>query len=343
MVCNLSNYEIDSSTVNSIKTGAIEILKHIKPDWNEDKLNFKIYTEGISNKLIGIWYENFNDQVLVRIYGEKTELFIDRNAEKNNIKLLHDKKCGPELFAVFKNGLSYSFVPGTPLDAKSVLNEEIWTAVAKHMTELHKIEVKMSEPLLFPKIRTFIDLLPSEFDEEKNRRIAPHGLSKLYFENEVNELEPILTSLGCPLAFCHNDILLSNIIWNREEKSVNFIDFEYAASNYQAYDIANHFNELPGVDIDLDYDNLFPSVEFQRIWIRKYLSYFKKISLTDIPEDEIEKWRKWVCKFTLASHLLWGAWSLLQSCHSTIDFDFTAYSLTRILEYRKRKKMYLEL
>ena len=28
--------------------------------------------------------------------------------------------------------------------------------------------------------------------------------------------------------------------------AINFVDFEYAGLNYQAYDIANHFNEYAG-------------------------------------------------------------------------------------------------
>lgn len=46
------------------------------------------------------------------------------------------------------------------------------------------------------------------------------------------------------------DLLLGNIIYNKDkpEAAINFIDFEYAGPNFQAYDIANHFCEFAGID-----------------------------------------------------------------------------------------------
>ena len=37
---------------------------------------------------MGVWCDNPKDQLLIRIYGEKTELFIDRDAEKTNMKVI---------------------------------------------------------------------------------------------------------------------------------------------------------------------------------------------------------------------------------------------------------------
>lgn len=59
-------------------------------------------------------------------------------------------------------------------------------------------------------------------------------------------MEDELTQLDSPIVFCHNDLLLGNILYDRSKKTVNFIDFEYAGPNYQAYDIANHFCEFAG-------------------------------------------------------------------------------------------------
>lgn len=46
--------------------------------------------------------------------------------------------------------------------------------------------------------------------------------------------------------FAHNDLLLGNVIFNKDEGTISFIDYEYASYNYQAFDIANHFNEFVG-------------------------------------------------------------------------------------------------
>lgn len=55
-----------------------------------------------------------------------------------------------------------------------------------------------------------------------------------------------LAPLGCPVVFCHNDLVMRNIIWDEDSASVSFIDFEYSAPNYQPFDIANHFSEYCG-------------------------------------------------------------------------------------------------
>lgn len=53
--------------------------------------------------------------------------------------------------------------------------------------------------------------------------------------------------LNSPVVFCHNDLLLGNVIYNSDNESVTFIDYEYAGMNYQAFDIGNHFNEFAGI------------------------------------------------------------------------------------------------
>jgi ethanolamine kinase len=48
-----------------------------------------VFTDGITNKLIGCFHEESpQDVVLVRVYGHKTDLLIDRNAETRNIQVL---------------------------------------------------------------------------------------------------------------------------------------------------------------------------------------------------------------------------------------------------------------
>lgn len=71
----------------------------------------------------------------------------------------------------------------------------------------------------------------------------PEGIQSLYLE--VKNLENDLGNLQSKVVFCHNDLLLANII--HTDGQVTFIDYEYAACNYQAYDIGNHFAEFAGI------------------------------------------------------------------------------------------------
>lgn len=63
------------------------------------------------------------------------------------------------------------------------------------------------------------------------------GFAKLYAR---------LKTLGSPVVFAHNDLLLGNVIYTESSDRVSFIDYEYADHNYQAYDIGNHFTEFAG-------------------------------------------------------------------------------------------------
>lgn len=151
------------------------------------------------------------------------------------------------------------------------------------------------------------------------------------------------------VVFSHNDLLLGNIIYNKTNKSIKFIDYEYSHINYQAYDIANHFNEFAGVDRP-DY-TLYPSREFQLQWLRVYLeSFHSKLNrfytrqsdddnntTTHVDDRTVERFCDEVGFFTLLSHFMWATWALVQAQSSLIDFDFVWYANVRFDEYFRNK------
>ncbi|XP_042240125.1 ethanolamine kinase 2-like [Homarus americanus] len=157
----------------------------------------------------------------------------------------------------------------------------------------------------------------------------------------TEELEDHLVPLSCPVVFCHNDLVMRNIIWDQDSASATFIDYEYASHNYQPYDIANHFNEYSGVE-EQDY-SLFPSLAVQRAWLKSYLAHYHGLPEDQVTSQEVEMWLGWVTKFTLASHLFWVMWAFLQACHSSIDFDYIQYGIVRLAEYKKKKQEVFEV
>lgn len=64
---------------------------------------------------------------------------------------------------------------------------------------------------------------------------------------EFEELYRHLEQLNSPTVFCHNDLLLGNVIYTENENRVTFIDYEYGACNFQAFDIGDHFTEFAGM------------------------------------------------------------------------------------------------
>lgn len=54
--------------------------------------------------------------VLVRVFGQMTEQFLDRDKEMEMFMVLHKHGCGPQLYCSFTNGICYEFVRGVVLD-----------------------------------------------------------------------------------------------------------------------------------------------------------------------------------------------------------------------------------
>ncbi|KAK8751213.1 hypothetical protein OTU49_013462, partial [Cherax quadricarinatus] len=131
---------VDGATEEGLQAGARQVLQHVRPHWQHHDLHFKRYTSGVTNTLVGVWCESENQQVLVRVYGNNTHLFIDRQQEIYTMKVVQEAGCGPEVFAAFTNGLCYAYTPGMPLTFRDVTNEAVWRAVTSRAASFHKIQ-----------------------------------------------------------------------------------------------------------------------------------------------------------------------------------------------------------
>jgi Predicted choline kinase involved in LPS biosynthesis len=99
------------------------------------------------------------------------------------------------------------------------------------------------------------------FSHFRFQALFPGGVSQL--QSDWQYIETALSKTKSPVVFCHNDLLLGNIIYDETEDKVTFIDYEYAGVNYQAFDIANHFDEFAGeytyfCEVTLSITFLFP-------------------------------------------------------------------------------------
>lgn len=51
-------------------------------------LLFQAFTDGRTNKLVGVWCSgHYTDMVLIRVYGNNSDLLIDRESEIKNIRV----------------------------------------------------------------------------------------------------------------------------------------------------------------------------------------------------------------------------------------------------------------
>jgi len=129
------------------QTSALRLILTLRPEWEDGKIEFIRFTDGITNTLLkvvnkkpGLSEEEIdNDAVLLRAYGQGTDLIIDRDRETQNHELLMQYNLAPALLARFHNGMLYRFIKGTVTSPADLRREEIWRAVARRLAEWHAV------------------------------------------------------------------------------------------------------------------------------------------------------------------------------------------------------------
>uniref|UniRef100_A0A8B9FKX5 ethanolamine kinase n=1 Tax=Amazona collaria TaxID=241587 RepID=A0A8B9FKX5_9PSIT len=321
--------------------GALRLVRELRPGWEPARVKTKLFTDGITNKLVACYMdEGMTDAVLVRVYGRKTELFVDRDTELRNFQVLRAHGCAPDLYCAFQNGLCYQFLPGIALGPDHVREPHIFRLVAQEMARVHAIHANGSlpKPILWQKLHKYLTLVKMDLSPKVSNPSLQQDVPSLeVLEQELAWMKETLSQVGSPVVLCHNDLLCKNIIYDGTRGHVRFIDYEYTGYNYQAFDIGNHFNEFAGVK-EVDY-SLYPSKDTQLQWLRSYLQAYKQLTQGDqaVSEEELEALYMQVNKFSLASHFLWACWGLIQDKYSTIDFNFLRYAKLRFKQYFKMK------
>lgn len=297
-------------------------------------MQLKVFTDGLTNKLVGGWHEDKRDMVLVRIYGEDTEKFIDRDSEKENMKKMEESGCGSKLYAAFKNGLSYEFVHGKTLQLEMLFDPKVYREVAKSVAMLHKIKIEAKSVGMWSFLEKLIKLYPDHFtDAKKQEQFKGHLLSPTQLKKEVAYLRERLAGIKSPVVFCHNDAMPANMVL-KEDSTIALIDMEYGGPNYAAYDLANLFNEYIGCDEFLDYKRNYPNECLMKDWISSYLAELEGCFPS---RDNVVELYQEVVKFSICGHLIWSTWAVIQAVSSQIDFDYLGYARQRVDQYRMVK------
>uniref|UniRef100_A0A8C1KHN7 ethanolamine kinase n=1 Tax=Cyprinus carpio TaxID=7962 RepID=A0A8C1KHN7_CYPCA len=291
---------------HNVTEGAMKLIKELRPGWDPNLIRTKLFTDGTTNKLVGCYVEDcLDDVVLVRVYGNKTELIVDRDNELKSFQVLHANGCAPRLYCTFQNGICYEFMQGRALDTQDVRDPVLLRLIAREMARIHAIHAHngcIPKPNLWIKMRKYFSLVATEFtDQASNIRIQQEVPSQEVLEQEMMWMKEHLSQLGSPVVLCHNDLLCKNIIHNAKEGHVRCIDYEYSSYNYQAFDIGNHFNEFAGMS-EPDY-NLYPSREMQLDWLHTYLQAYKLFTKKgeEVSQLELETLYVQVNKFALVS------------------------------------------
>eukprot|EP01027_Heterolobosea_sp_BB2_P025433 GEZU01039036.1.p1 GENE.GEZU01039036.1~~GEZU01039036.1.p1 ORF type:complete len:374 (-),score=97.26 GEZU01039036.1:42-1025(-) len=287
------------------------VCKQLVPDFHDvddSEIKLSKLTGGITNTLYKAKWQD--ETVLARIYGENTEILIDRKTEIKYIAEISKRGLGPRLYGRFRNGYLYGYTEGTPLNPEDIPKHSL--AIARKLAAWHAMDIpifaestadngstssnpnspRRPVPVLF---RTLHNYLGTARECEFSDPIKAKKFKELNVEKVAKELQALEADLTqeTDICFCHNDLLSLNILV-QDDGEVAFIDFEYCGYNYRAYDIANHFIEWTGFELNYD---MFPTVDQQREFLAEYLKTVKGGNAAS--EEEIEKLRGLVLKLTL--------------------------------------------
>ncbi|EZG48169.1 choline/ethanolamine kinase [Gregarina niphandrodes] len=164
-------------------------------------------------------------------------------------------------------------------------------------------------------------------------------IEELCLPSHIDRNHPLVA-----LAFCHNDTQENNILCTGTR--LRLIDFEYSNFSHPAFDIANFFCEMtmdychpdPPYYTHKSAPEDFPQDELIRLFGSVYLSAVT--GETVLPADEqLNLFVEIVHRFALASHLMWGFWSIIRAPQAATnsDFDFLLYAKSRFDAYRMWK------
>ncbi|GAQ88641.1 Ethanolamine kinase [Klebsormidium nitens] len=325
-----------------VNGNVINVAKQLVPQWSdidEGLVKVSELSGGITNQLLkleatGALPLGAPRCATCRIFGDATELVIDRAQEFKVIKYLSDhKQFGSSLYGAFTNGRLESYIDAWTLEPKDMARPEMVTKIARLLHEFHKLDIPGPRTsALWPLLFKWADLAATlSFDDPKKQAtFEAAGVAEL--KGQIEELKRVCDELDSPVVFSHNDLLSGNFMCDNKTGELILIDFEYGMYNNRGFDLGNHFNEYAGFDCDY---SLYPDRDAQYLFFRHYIAPEDPAS---VPESELANFYVEANCFALASHLYWGVWALVQAKHSPIDFDYLGYNKLRLKEYHRRKE-----
>lgn len=243
--------------------------------------------------------------VLVRVYGEKTELLIDRESENAVFAELSEAGFAPPYYGRFTTGRCEGYLPGfrplRPEEMGLTAPVDFQSKIAVQLARMHSMQVptldgaSAASPGLWVTIDRWHAVVSACVagvgDPERaaafERLNLPQLKRELAWLRDAQLPSPLnahgkelarSTTPGaraaqafmCDSVFAHNDLLSGNVLWSAAEERIQLIDFEYSAQNYRGFDIANHFCEYAGFDFNIF--RWYPAPSQQRTFLRAYLA-----------------------------------------------------------------------
>jgi thiamine kinase-like enzyme len=304
--CNLLKMEFDE-----------QIVKELLPEWADAKdIRITILEGGITNKLYRV--QSDHRDVAVRIYGDRTEMFINRDWEADAMAKMAEEGIAPRLVKYLPEYkvTIVEFVTGCyTLKNPDFLKEELHETIFDPVRRIHRSRKTL--PKIFDPLA----------ETEKMARILSKDVGADYPEFDIagtiRRFHTLYEHCRVPpeeFTISHNDLLAENFLLVTDEYRDRFpqplyiIDWEYAGMAPRYYDIGDMFQEI-----------LVPR-EVEKKLVEHYCE-----------GKDFEKTLFMIDLYKPFPDIYWFLWSLIQLNVSTIKFDF--YNYGRVKYENAQKNM----
>ncbi|KAJ3514609.1 hypothetical protein NLJ89_g2278 [Agrocybe chaxingu] len=310
--------------------------------------------------------------LLLRVYGSSSGALISRPRELHILHVLSSRyKIGPRVYGTFDNGRIEEYFDSVTLTSEDIRDPQISGWIGARMAELHSVDIDAVDGQ-----KPADDIHGYEIAADvKSRLGAAEQVLKLSTVSEVTRQELDLSRFkrewaryfawalkqrrhfGAKRVFAHNDAQYGNLLRLKdgsegvdEHRQIIVVDFEYAAPNPAAYDIANHFQEWTAnyhcSTPHLLTPSRYPTYEQRRNF---YVSYIRHAAmLVEDPasddaalEQLITELDEDVRIWSAASHASWAIWGIIQAREdlegdvAEPEFDYIGYAKGRMAAFRK--------
>ncbi|MFC1877449.1 phosphotransferase [Thermodesulfobacteriota bacterium] len=280
-----------------------DVCCELLPEWKGLDIKISQLRGGITNKLYRIQSEE--GDYTVRIYGDQTHLFIDREYEAHTIDEMAKIGVGSRLI---------KFMPERGVTIVEFIDDAIV------LTNDHFLDTSLHAKIVDPirKIHTSGSKLKRIFNpllEIMKMSVILGRIDIEYPEFDIEDIIQRLIKLSSIINIpeseyvaCHNDLLADNFILIKEEAAHKYgspmyiIDWEYGGMAPKYYDIADLFQEI-----------MAPRYVEKNI-VSEYCNGVK-----------FDRTLYFVDLFKPFPDIFWFLWSLIQQNVSKIEFDYYSY------------------
>jgi thiamine kinase-like enzyme len=274
-------------------------------DWKDKDVRWEELGGGITNHNYTVWVNGGpgnpgGGKYVVRIPGQGTDMFIDREVERDCMIQAAQVGVGPRVaYQIDPEGaLVIDFVEGELMHPETMaghperIKQAVETTKVFHDGAVFKNEIRIFEMLRnYTKIARDIGApMPAELE------------SLLLVMNDIEKA----TARNAPAdVACHNDLLSENFIIDADGK-MWIIDWEYGGMTDPYFDLGDFVMEHPF------------SREEERLIIATYCA--------EMDEGRFGR----MMLYKIVSAVWWAVWAMIQRTVSKIEFDYMEWGMERV-------------